>query len=121
MAVSYFWPASLPQGPQKGYTEDINLNVLRTPMDAGPPKLRKRGKKPSTLSLTFLLTSTQVTTLESFILDTIQGVARFGFTHPRTLASIEARIIPQQEGTYYKLQYVAPGYYTANLQFEILP
>lgn len=121
MAVSYFWPASLPQVPQKGYSEDIGLNVLRTPMDSGPAKMRRRAKKPDTLNVSFLLTTTQAESLKSFVLDTLQGVARFGFPHPRTNQTVEARIIPSQDGIYYKLQYAAPGYYSASMQLEILP
>jgi hypothetical protein len=120
MAVSYLWPASLPQVPQKGYTEDIGVNVLRTPMDAGPAKMRRRSRKPAIMNVTFFLTTAQVATLENFVTNTIGGVARFGFTHPRTKVQVETRIVPQ-DSVYYKLQYVGPGYYTASMQFEILP
>jgi hypothetical protein len=120
MAVSYFWPPSLPQAPQKGYTEDIGVNVLRTPMDQGPAKMRKRGKRPDVLNVSFLLTSAQVETLKTFVTEILGGVARFGFTHPRTNTQVETRIVPQ-DSVFYKLQYVAPGYYTASMQFEILP
>lgn len=120
MAVSYFWPASLPQRPQKGYSEEIGVNVLRSPMDAGPAKMRRRGNKPSILNVSFILTTAQVETLENFVFNTTRGVARFGFPHPRTNTQVEVRIVPQ-ESVYYKLQYVAPGYYSAALQLEILP
>jgi hypothetical protein len=33
----------------------------------------------------------------------------------------EVRIVPQGEGDYYTLSYVAPGYYTVNLTLEVLP
>lgn len=120
MAVNYFWPASLPQSPQKGFSEDINLNVLRTPMDSGPAKVRRRSKSPAMMSVSFLMSKAQVDTLETFVLDTTQGVARFGFPHPRTGQTVEARIVPQDR-TYYKLQYAAPGYYNVSMQLEILP
>lgn len=120
MAVTYYWPASLPQVPQKGYSEDIGMNVLVTPMDAGPAKMRRRSKKPSKLSVSFLLTTAQVATLENFVLNTLQGIARFGFPHPRTAATVEARVVPQ-EGVHFRLQYTAPGYYTASMTLEVLP
>src|SRR5574343_16922 len=120
MAVSYYWPASLPQVPQKGYSEDIGVNVQVTPMEQGPAKYRRRGRKPAKLSVSFIMTTAQVATLENFVENTIKGVARFGFTHPRTNAVVETRIIPS-DGVYYKLTYLAPGFYTVSSTFEILP
>lgn len=121
MAYSYTWPTSLPQVPQKGYTETGGVLLLRTPQDSGPAKMRYRGNKPQMLNCSFLMTSAQVTVLESFVKNTIRGVARFGFIHPRTNSTVEVRIVPQSEGDLYNLAYVAPGYYTATLQLEILP
>lgn len=115
------WPTSLPQAPQKGYTETGGVLVVRTSQDKGPAKMRRLGAKPQTLSLSFLLTDTQVTTLETFVKDTIKGTARFSFKHPRTNSTVETRIVPQGEGDYYTLAYQAPGYYMAQLQFEVLP
>lgn len=120
MAYSYVWPATLP-GPQKGFTETGGVLVIRSPMDKGPAKIRKRGAKSSVLSLTFLMTETQVTTLENFIQNTIKGTARFGFTHPRKNTTVETRIVPQSEGEMYNLTYAAPGFYNVSLQLEILP
>lgn len=121
MAYSYLWPPGLPQTPQKGYTEDSGVLILKTAMDAGPAKMRRRGKKPTTLSMSFLMTTAQVATLETFTKDTIRGTSRFGFTHPRTNTIVEARMVPQDSGTLYNIAYVAPGYYTISLQLEILP
>ena len=121
MAYSITWHPDLPQVPQKGYTETGGVLVIRTPMDSGPAKMRKRGAKPQTLNMSFLMTSAQVTTLETFVKTTIQGTIRFGFPHPRLNTMSEVRIVPQGEGDYYTLSYVAPGYYTVQLTLEILP
>lgn len=121
MAVSYVWPLTLPQVPQKGFSESIGLNILRSPMDAGPAKQRRRSQRPSTMAVTFLLTTAQVTYLETFVLDTIQGVARFGFPHPRTGVQEETRIVPSQDGSLYTVAYAAPGYWQVSLSLEILP
>lgn len=121
MAYSYVWPVSLPQVPQKGYTETGGVLVIRTPQDMGPAKMRKRGLKPQVLNLSFLMTKTQVATLETFVKTTISGTARFGFTHPRTGSVVEVRIVPQGDGEHYNLSYVAPDYYTVTMQFEVLP
>jgi hypothetical protein len=116
------WPAApFPQNPQRGYQETVGINIVRSAMDAGPAKQRLRSKRPSSMALQFLLTSSQVTELESFIQNTIKGVKRFSFTHPRTKLTVECRLVPQNEGQFFTLSYVAPDYYNASLQFEVLP
>lgn len=121
MAYSIVWPLSLPQVPQKGYTETGGVLMVRTPTDSGPAKMRKRGSKPQTLNVQFLMTTVQVAVLETFVKTTIQGTIRFGFPHPRLGVVSEVRIVPQSEGDYYNLSYVAPGYYNVQLQLEVLP
>ena len=121
MAASYTWPPTLPQQVERGFSETVGLNVLRTPMDAGPAKIRRRSVRPETLSVTFLFTTAQVATLESFIFDTIKGVYRFEFTHPRKRITVETRIVPTSDGQYFTATYRAPGYWGIALQLEILP
>jgi hypothetical protein len=120
---SYFhvWPITLPQTPQKGYTEDSGFILIKTPMDAGPGKIRRRGKRPGVLNMSFIMTTDEVGFLESFVEDVIKGTARFGFPHPRTLTTVGVRIVPQGEGILYNMSYLAPGYYTISLQLEVLP
>jgi hypothetical protein len=120
MAI-YVWPLSLPQSPQKGFTESIGVNIIRTPTDQGPAKTRKRSLRASPLSVNFLMTTAQTEVLETFCLNTLQATARFDFTHPRTFQTVEVRIVPSQDGELYKLTYTAPGYWTVNINLEILP
>jgi len=120
------WPTTLPQSPQKGFTESIGANIIRSPMDAGPAKMRYRGKSPNQMNLSFIMTTAQVDTLETFVNDTLKGVKRFSFKHPRYAGqqnqpTVEVRIVPQNGGQSYQLQYMAPGYWTVTTQFEILP
>jgi hypothetical protein len=119
--ASFVWPLDLPQVPQRGYSEELGVSILRTTMDLGPAKLRRRGTRPDVLNVSFLMTSSQVETLENFVENTIKGTARFDFIHPRKLVVSEVRIVPKEGGTYFNLQYAAPGYYTVSLQLEILP
>jgi hypothetical protein len=121
MAATYTWPTTLPQSPQKGYTESSGVNLLRTPMDSGPAKQRYRGKKSSVMQVTFIMTTAQVAALQTFATVTIYGIARFNFTHPRTNTTVEVRIMPQGEGVLYNTNYIAPGYWTVSMQLEILP
>jgi hypothetical protein len=124
MSYTYIWPPSLPQTPQKGYSETGGANILSTAMDSGPAKRRYRGKKPQLLSVSFLMTTTEVATLETFALgpNSIRGVARFGFPHPRTGNTVEVRILPEgNDGNLYTVNYTAPGYYTVSMRLEVLP
>lgn len=121
MAYSYVWPATLPQVVQKGYTETGGVLVLRTSMDAGPAKQRRRGARSKTMQVSFLMTSTQVDALQDFVENVLRGTARFGFNHPRTGLVAEVRIVPQQEGTLYNIQYIGPEYFTVSMSLEILP
>ena len=121
MAYSYVWPATLPQSVQKGYSETGGVNIVRTSPDLGPAKQRYRGKSSQQLNVSFLMTSAQVAILNTFIETTIKGTARFGFTHPRTNQIVEVRISPQQNSQFYTSTYAAPGYYTVQMQLEVLP
>jgi hypothetical protein len=121
MAYSYIWPLTLPQSPQKGFTESIGALILRTSMDAGPAKQRYRGKRSNDMQVSFIMTTAQVSTLSTWITDTIKGTARFGFTHPRTQTIVETRIVPTGDGVLFTSAYLAPGYWNISLNFEILP
>lgn len=116
------WPTTLPQVPQKGFQESIGVNVIRSATDAGPAKQRRRSRRPSTMDLSFLLTTAQTVILETFINTGIAGVRRFTFPHPRLLGTtVEVRILPGSDGEFFRLQYLAPGYWTTSLKFEIMP
>ena len=117
------WPTinNFPQVPQKGFTESVGVNIVRSNMDAGPAKQRKRGGRPSSMDLSFIMTTAQTQTLETFIQTDLAGVKRFSFKHPRLGTTIEVRIVPQGEDEFFRLQYLAPGYWTTSLKFEILP
>lgn len=115
------WPPGLPQVPQKGFSETGGTLIIRTQTDKGPAKQRKRGSKPSVLNLTFIMTTEEVDLLESFVENTLGGVKRFNFTHPRTGVQEEFRLVPQGEGDLYTITYLAPEYWTVTIQFEKLP
>ena len=123
MAYTYLWPTTgnFPQAPQKGFTESVGVNIIRSQMDSGPAKMRRRSNAPNTMSLSFILTTAQVSTLETWVKNDIKGVARFGFTHPRTQAIIEARLVPSGDSELFQLKYLAPGYWETSFTFEILP
>jgi len=115
------WPSTLPQVPQKGFTESVGINVIRTATDAGPAKQRRRASRPGQLNLSFLMTTAQTQILETFVKTTTSGVKRFTFTHPRLYTTVEVRIVPGSDGEYFNLSYVAPGYWNTSLKFEVMP
>jgi len=84
------WPTSLPLPEQAGYSEQQANNILRTQMDAGAPKQRRRYTAVyTTVKFQMTLTSAQTATLMSFY--NLVGAGSFYWTHPRTGASVTAR------------------------------
>jgi hypothetical protein len=123
MAYTYTWPTTgnFPQVPQKGFTESVGVNIIRSQMDSGPAKMRRRSNAPNTMSLNFIMTTANVAELERWVKEDIKGVARFGFPHPRKLTTVEARIVPSGNSELFQLKYLAPGYWETSLTFEVLP
>lgn len=116
------WPTTLPQVPQKGFQETVGINILRSQTDAGPAKQRRRASRPNEMTLSFIMTTAECDILETFVKDTIKGVSRFTFPHPRKLGTnIDARIIPGSTGEFFTLQYLAPGFWTTSLKLEVMP
>jgi hypothetical protein len=120
MAYQYVWPPSLPQMPLNNYSENTGVIVIRTSPDAGPAKMRRRGKRPDQMSVQYNMSSAQVETLRAFIQDTLRGTIRFGYTHPRTGAVVEVRVIPQGDGQMFTTSYLLPDYWQVSLQLEVL-
>lgn len=121
MAYTYIWPTTLPQIPLSNYSETSGVQVIRTSPDLGPAKQRRRAQRPDTLSVQFNMSTAQCELLRAFVQDTLQGVTRFGFTHPRTLTVVEVRIIPESGGSMYTTSYLAPNYWQISMQLEVLP
>lgn len=122
MAASYIWPVTLPQCVQiDGFSEGFGYNVIRTPMDQGPAKMRRRSARAQPLSVSFKLDNTQLSTLESFVNDTIKYVARFYFPHPRTGAEVEVRIVPGADGEFYKIGHINGSIWSVSMNLEVMP
>lgn len=119
---SYTWPSDLPQCPLvDGYSEKNVKNILRTPMDAGVSKMRSRGRRASSLSVSYAITTAQIGILDAFLV-TINNVYRFDIPHPRTGNMVEVRIIPQGDGEMYSLDPILNGsMWKISLILEIMP
>ena len=120
--ANYTWPSSLPPKPIKdGFSEVGGVNVIRTPMELGPAKTRRRSRIAKPVQVAFVMTKAQIVTLENFVENTLFGVRRFNFTHPRTWATIEVRIVPGGEGVFYTLTPLGSDWYRVSMTFEVLP
>jgi hypothetical protein len=114
------WPASLPQDPlAQGFSEQAPNTVIRTTMEAGPPKMRRRFTAGiRNIECQLRLTSAQTDTLDLFFETTLAGGSlSFDWKHPRTGATVTFRFVePPSYGA------VARGtLWWASLKLEILP
>ena len=88
------WPTSLPQYLlTRNYTETAPNLVIRTTMDAGPAKVRRRftaGARP--IQGLVILTEYQLAVLDEFFLDDCAGGAiAFEWTMQRRMSDSDAR------------------------------
>ncbi|KKN90083.1 hypothetical protein LCGC14_0231960 [marine sediment metagenome] len=113
------WPANLPQNPLlEGYQEQAPNLSIRTQMDSGPAKVRKRFTSGvRSLVWNFILGSTEVDNLDAFYLTTIEG-GSLSFTHtdPRTgTTGVSYRIV--EAPTYVTFS----NRFKTSLKLEMLP
>jgi hypothetical protein len=107
------WPGTLPAKPlDEGYSEDVPNTLVRTEMDAGPAKVRRRftaGVRKFNVS--FILTTAQIATLDTFfVTDTNAGADQFTWDHPRTEVTGSFRFISPPKyssagGTHWKVSF----------------
>jgi len=114
------WPVSLPQEPlAQGFSEQAPSTVIRSQMEAGPPKVRRRFTAGvRNIECQLRLTPAQVDTLDSFFDTTVAGGSlSFDWKHPRSGAAVTLRFVeppsytPLTRGTLWQ----------ASLRLEILP
>jgi len=88
------WPTTLPAAPlAEGFNEMMPDVVLRTDMDTGPAKLRRRTTaEVSALQVAYLLSATETALLDDFYMNTLGGgTLSFNYTHPRTAEAVTCR------------------------------
>ncbi len=118
------WPAGLPQAPQlRELRESLPRLVVRSGMDVGPDKVRRRLTAGVRLvSIELKLTRTQCALLDEFFVETCLGGAEpFDWKNHRTGADATYRFLeppvliplaPRQSGT---------EYWVARFELEMLP
>lgn len=109
------WPATLPALPlAEGYSEGFGDSLLRTPMEVGPAKHRRRiSAVAKAMTFPLLLTSAQVDILQG--LWDADGSIGFTHTHPRTSAAVTMRMVSEPVAVPRGLQY------QVDLELEIMP
>lgn len=113
------WPDDLPPLPlYDGYQEVPPRTALRTNMDAGPVKVRRRySANVRLLKVRYSLTAEQVELLDQFFVETAEGGAvSFTWVHPRTGVEVEVRF-----GAEPRYTVKSPDLYLAEVEIEILP
>lgn len=132
MSAVYVWPPALPQKPQAdGYKELMPSNLIRSETDTGPAKVRRRGNaKPVIVSATYVMTTAECATLDSFVYDSLGGGAVcFDWPRPTVGADgqdamqyVRARLQPSSDGIYTKT-YLSNfvGLWQVTLTLEIFP
>lgn len=111
------WPSSLPQlSLLAGAAETVQDATIRSEMDVGPAKRRRRYTAAvRRFSVPLILTVAQVATLETFYETTLSGgVDAFDWVHPRTLAAVSLAFVAR-----YQLQPIGAGYYQVVLELEL--
>lgn len=113
------WPPSIPDSILvSGYSEKPPKNALRTQMDAGPAKVRRRsrsGARP--ISGAAMLTGAQLETFDAWFRETLaDGTLRFDWIHPRTRQAVSMRFTEEPD-------YSAQGadWWSVSMKLEVLP
>jgi len=90
------WPTSLPQElNEEGFSTELIDNTIRTQMDYGPAKVRKRcTSNVMKVEGSVSLNSTQLTTFMSFFnSNCAYGATAFDWTHPLTGNNCSMRFV----------------------------
>lgn len=113
------WPATLPPPLSQSFRETPPDGSLRTQMDKGPAKVRRRSTAMTRqIAFEMALDQDQLDDLDDFFTTTTySGSDEFTFTHPRTSEVVSARFTSPPNYTDLN----NGDYYTATIELEILP
>lgn len=107
------WPSEIPV-TREGYKERPPRRVIRSDMDIGPDKIRRRSSSEiRPVSLTLFLTQEQLEIFDEFYLE--NDSFSFNFVNPRTSQTVSARFIEEPD---YSLDETM---FRVSVSLEILP
>lgn len=113
------WPSGMPQHIQtQGFNEKLPTNTLKSTMDYGPDKVRRKDVAAVTeLQCQQILTREQRSTLILFFRDTLHDGARaFDWVHPVTRTPCEMRFTEAPSITP-----LGNTFFSASYKLEVLP
>lgn len=113
------WPTELPQSPLlDNYDETFQQEFIRSEMDAGPVKQRRRFSASSThIRASLIVTSSQLDDLRFFYdIDILGGSLAFSWVHPRTSEAVSMRFVSP-----YSISPISGNIYRVTMELEILP
>lgn len=113
------WPAGLPQRPSVGgYQERFAEVALRTQMEAGAAKVRRRfTAAPRQLEIAFRMSASQVALLREFFEETARGgAAPYDWMHPRDGSAATFRFVEPPRVTA-----IAANLFSVALKLEHMP
>jgi len=123
--MSESWPATCPSAfENSGYAYGAGSGVLRSDMDAGPAKVRRRFTAVTKNHKgNILMSNAQFATWESWFENTIAfGSLSFTMPHPLTGATITARmVIPSSGKAYQFTPESGTGLGLLAIEIEVLP
>lgn len=118
------WPVGLPQAPQVArYSQVDQDRTVRTSMDVGPAKVRRRATAAiETCEIELSLTRAQVATLKTFFRDSVfAGAVPFEWKHHETGNQIDYRFTGPPTFTPRASRQAGTEYWTAAFQLEAMP
>lgn len=118
------WPGSLPQYAETdGLSEKDAPNAVRTAMETGPAKLRRRYTAVFTpIKATLIVDATQRATLKDFFRNTCKGGSQsFDWLHPMTREAATFRWVSPPEFTPLSGGGAGLALLRASLDLEIMP
>jgi len=112
------WPASLPEPEREGFTHTLGNGSVRTEMDAGPAKTRRRFTATvDKVRASVFVTGTERQTLRSFYKTTLkEGSLTFEWEDRITGTTEEYRFVSPP-----RFRLMGHDNYMAEMELEILP
>lgn len=98
-----FWPLAIPQRPlRNGYSDTAPNNLLRSDMETGPAKVRRRGNaRPHVAQVTYIMSNEESAVFEEFAIVTLAGGSlAFDWWHPVLERYVRARLLTGEEGLF---------------------
>lgn len=115
------WPATVPTDVlEDSFAESPPENTIRSPMETGPAKLRRRATSAvRPVSWRQNLTTAQVADVDTFAVTTTKnGSIDFTRAHPRTGSSVTMRFLAMPS---YAPAAGTPGRWLVSFSCEVLP